>query len=367
MSGLFKLINHWRIRKWRHFRNFYLSAWYFFKYERKRPKVSLELISSVQSVAVLMLGTGIGDAIVQSGFISELRRSGKKVYCICSKKSYTVFDSMVKSDGLYLLPNKPKRKDAVRFGLNVDVLILFSDPDKNLHRNLMVLTAVKHKYAVGFNQTDERFFDLNIIRSEQGCHWSDRLKKGAQILGVNISHYTYDLHFSTECKNAVQSFITSLQGNRYIIFNPTASDIFRSLSEDSVMQIIKWLAMHTQAVLIVFNVKDDCIINQFPQVIFNPFKELDKSILLISQCSLLITVDTCFVHAGNFFNVPQLCFYNNRLADNRYDNNKLWGPHYGKAHQIFSLDHLNTETGDDLRLLHFESIKPGLELMVRYL
>lgn len=52
--------------------------------------------------------------------------------------------------------------------------------------------------------------------------------------------------------------------------------------------------------------------------------------------------------------------YNNRLANKKYDNNKLWGPNYDQAKQVFSLDHLNTETGDDLRLLPFSELEKAL-------
>ena len=43
-------------------------------------------------------------------------------------------------------------------------------------------------------------------------------------------------------------------------------------------------------------------INDFPEIIFNPFSSLIDCIALIKYASLVISTDTCFVHAANFFN-----------------------------------------------------------------
>lgn len=360
-TNALKRLNHWRIRKVRELRNLRLLAWYRFAYEKKRQRLPLTGLSESQTVGVMMLGNGIGDAIVVSGFISALRKSDKKVYCICNKKTAGILSEMIETDGLYILPDKPSRKDVLRLNLSFDVVILFGDPDKNLHRDMRVLTAINHHYAIGYNQKDTRFFDVNVIRDEKVCHWSDRLKDGAERLGVKISNYAYDLHFSNECLKDVESFVNKIECQGYIIFNPKASDKFRSLSQSFIRQTIEWLLSHSTCRIIVLNMQDEDIIKDYPSVIFNPFKELDRCIALLKNCACLITVDTSFVHAARFFDIPMIGIYNNRLACGRYDNNVQWGPNYKKAVQVFSNAHENTETGDDLREMPFEILKKALE------
>ncbi len=359
--GALKRFNHWRIRKGRELRNLRLLAWYRFAYERKRPRLSLSGLTECRTVGLMMLGNGIGDAIVVSGFISALRKAGKEVHCICNKKTAGILTDMIETDGLHVLPDRPKRKDVLRLHLSFDAVILFGDPDKNLHRDMRVLTAIGHRYAVGYNQKDTRFFDLNIIRDEKGCHWSERLRDGAARLGVPIENFTYDLHFSDECQREVDEFAAGMGKQGFVIFNPVASDKFRSLSPAFIMETLGWLTSHSSRRVVVFNVRNEDLAKDFPDAVFAPFDALDRSIALVGKCACLITVDTSFVHAARFFNVSMIGIYNNRLACNRYDNNVQWGPGYDKAVQVFSDAHVNTETGDDLRDMPFEILEKALE------
>lgn len=358
--SVFKRLNHWRINKFRQFRTFRLLAWYHLRYEKSRIRYPLQNLTDCRTVGLMMLGAGIGDAIVLSGFISALRNAGKQVHCICNERTAVILRSMIETDGIHILPKKPKRRDVTALKLNFDVVISFSDPDKNLHRDMLVLTAVGHKYTVGYNQKDQRFFDLNIIRDEAWCHWSERLKDGAAHLGVNIDDYRYDLHFTPECLAEVAAFMPQLNGRYFVVFNPTASDKVRSLSPNVIRSTLAWLQEHSPLQVVVYNVFDEQIIKEFPQVIFNPFKDIDRCIALLGRSKFLITVDTSFVHAGNFFDVPMIGIYNNRLACKKYDNNVQWGPHYAKARQVFSLDHINHESGDDLRRLPFSVLEQAL-------
>ena len=237
--GPLKRLNHWRIRKGRELKNLRLLAWYRFAYERKRPRLPLDGIPQCRKIGVMMLGNGIGDAIVMSGFICSLRKVGKEVHCICNKKTAGILTDMIVTDGIHILPDKPTRRDVLSQHLSFDAMILFSDPDKNLHRDMCVLTAIEHHYAIGYNQKDTRFFDLNIQRDEHGCHWSERLKDGASRLGVTIENFVYDLKFSEECLEETDEFASSIGDQGFVIFNPVASDKFRTLSSDFIRKTLQ--------------------------------------------------------------------------------------------------------------------------------
>lgn len=359
--SVFKRLNHWRINKFRQFRVYRTLKWLGWRYERSRTHYPLEELPQCKSIGLMMLGTGIGDAIVLSGFIHALREAGRNVHLICNQRTAVVFESMIESDGIHVLPDKPTREDALALHLAFDVLVLFSDPDKNLYRAAAVMTAIDHKYIIGFNQRYNAFFDLNIKRDELGCHWSERLKDGAACLGVEIKDYRYALHFTPDCLAEVRAFTQRLNGRGFVVFNPAASDKFRSLSLQAVRQILSWLAAHSHLQVVVYNVFDAVMVRDFPGVIFNPFEQIDRCIALLEHAAFLISVDTSFVHAGRFFDVPMLGIYNNRLVCGKYDNNVMWGPNYAKARQVFSTDHINTESGDDLRLMPFAVLEQALK------
>ena len=359
--GALKSFNHWLIRKTRELRNFIQLAWYRAAYENKRVRLPLSELPQCHSIGVMMLGTGIGDAIVVSGFISAMRQAGRAVHCICNQKTAQILTGMIENDGIHVLPDKPSRQDVLALNLDFDAVVLISDPDKNIGRDMRVLTAIKHRYAVGFNQKDLRFFDLSIERDELGCHWMERLKDAASHLGVTIEDYRYNLHFSPECLSAVNQFTQELGEQGFVLFNPIASDKFRCLSPEVVRSTIDYLTHHSRHRIVVFNINDAELSKAYPQVIFSPFAELDRCLALVGHCACLITVDTSFVHVARFFDVPMIAIYNNRLSFGRYDNNVQWGPGYAKAVQVFSLDHDQTETGDDLRRLPFEVLQQAME------
>ena len=359
--GLIRRANHWRLNKCRKLRNAVLLKWYELAYAKRRPHYPISELPKCHSLILMMLRTGIGDAIVMSGFINALRQSGREVHCICNSRTAVILSEMIDTDGVYVLPNRPSRKDVLKLNLACDGIIMFLDPEKRLLEDIKVITAIKHRFAIGFNQKLSVFFDLNIIRDEIGCHWTERLKDGAKQLGVVIDDYKYDLHFSPDCLRDVDEFVKKLGPQGFVLFNPIASDKFRSLSPEVVRSTIDHLTHHSTHRIVVFNVTDATLRRDYPQVIFTPFAELDRCLALVGRCACLITVDTSFVHAARFFDVPMIGIYNNRLSFGRYDNNVQWGPGYAKALQVFSLDHDQTETGDDLRRLPFEVLKQAME------
>ena len=356
-----KRANQKRKDAFRVLRNARLLSWYYFLYEKKRKRYPLEDISKSKSIGILMLGSGIGDAIVMSGLIKILRQANFNVCCICNDKTAWMFNSLVEVDRVEVLPEKNSCKKLKDYNLSFDIIVDFSDPEKNLYKRILAICAINHKYLIGFNQNiGAKFYDINLIRDEKNCHWSKRLMTIPEILGVKIKDYKYEIHFTKESINKVDNFIKNLD-SEYIIFNPIASDKFRSFSKEFIISTLDYLVEKTDKKIIVFNLKDDEILNKYPDIIFNPFEDFESCMYLLKKCSLLITPDTSFVHAANFFNIKLIAAYNNRLACRKYCNNVQWGPNYENAIQIFSLENKGTESGDDLRELPFEVLKQALD------
>ena len=356
-----KALNTQRIRFFRQIRKSISLRVAYFLFEKRRTRFSVSEIHLAQKIGLVMVGTGIGDAIVMSGLIKILHLAGKMVFVICDYRQYQIYSELISVDKIFIVKEgRGGYKSAKSLNIHVDVVVDFRDPDHKLYERIWLLQAVKYKYAVGFNQTDLRFFDVNILRDEIKTHWSDRLLDFAKLLHVKFKNFSYDLHFSDLTKVRVNELVKNIHKNKIVIFNPTASDRYRSLSIEFIQELLTYLGRMSNVAVIVLNVKDKNLIKEFPNVIFNPFVGLGENFYLVSKCSLMITVDTSLVHVGNFFDVVMIGIYNNRLADGKYNNNILWGPNYPKAIQVFSCDHEGTETGDDLRKFQFQELEKKL-------
>lgn len=369
MSSMVKLFinvvkdwNRGRIKFLRKIRSDICLTFAYLFFERKRARFSLRDIYLAKDIGLIMIGTGLGDAVVMSGLIKILRDAGKNVFVICNPRQRQIFSELICIDGLFIVNDSAEEFNSIKeLNISVDVLIDCMDPDQKLYKRIWLMQAIKHKYAIGFNQRREaRFFDINILRDEIKSHWSDRLVEVARSLGIEVREFAYDLQFSDEVCRRVNEFTETLAERGIIIFNPVASDKFRSLSLGLIKEILSYLCQLGR-VVIAINVYDKDLFKDFPEVLFNPFDGICENFYLVSKCSLLITVDTSLVHVGNFFKANMICIYNNRLANGRYDNNVLWGPNYSKAIQVFSLDNCRTETGDDLRKLPFSVLEAALK------
>ena len=357
-----KELNHKRIYTSRKAKNYFYIAYYKILSKNKisYPK---EDISKCTTIAILLPYKGIGDLIVTSGLINQLRKNNFKVYCLINPNIKFLFNELIIADGIEILDKKYNFKQIAKKHLYYDIIMDPADPDKNLYQRIGYITAIKHKYSIGFNQTfASSFFDINLIRNEIKTHYSDRLIAFAKILDISINNFHYDLFFSKKTLNKIQLFINNKLNNKdFIIFNPIASDKNRCLSLNTIKETINYIQKHTDKIVITYNVNDTNLIKNFPNVIFNPFDDLIDCIALIKFSSLIISTDTCFVHAANFFKANMICIYNNRLDSNKYCNNDYWGPNYKNAIQIFSEENLHTETGDDLRKLSVNIIKKALK------
>ncbi len=353
-----KKLNRKRIYITRKVKNYFYITYYKILSKNKRS-YPIEELSKCTTIAILLPHKGIGDLIVTSGLIKELRQKSYKVYCLINPNLQFLFDELITADGIEILDKKYNFRQIVSKHLYFDIIMDPADPDKNLYQRIGYITAIKHKYAIGFNQNiASSFFDINEIRNELNTHYSDRLRYFAKTLNIHINNFKYDLYFSNSTINKIKLFINNkLNNKKFIVFNPVASDRNRSLSLLTIRETLLFLQEQTNKIIITYNVNDTNLIKDFPEIIFNPFSSLIDCIALLKHASLVISTDTCFVHAANFFNSKMICIYNNRLDCNKYCNNDYWGPNYKNAIQIFSKENLHTETGDNLQMFPSSIIK----------
>lgn len=322
---------------------------------KRQAKTSIP--SQYESVLIFMHTNGLGDAIVTSGFIDILRKNNKKVYIIAERRISFLFDELITVDGL-IDYNKKNFSDFKRKtkGYQFDIIIDFSDMDGTVIDRLKTLSVLKHKHAIGFNQNKKTMYDTNIIYN-QNKHISDRMLYVLSLLNITTNNYQYALHIPDYIHNSVNTFLTEkVENKKLIIFNPFASEIYRSMTSTQVYSLLQYMNRISDCKIIVFDV-DKCLnLSQYSNILENPSNLFVHAAELVKQADLIITVDTSIVHLAQAFNKNLIAIYNNRLFNKRFVNNIVWGPNYPLATQLTTNEHLNTESGDPMCNLDIQII-----------
>lgn len=309
------------------------------------------------SVAILMNDQGIGDAIVTSYLIKSLRENGLKAYVVVEKRIAFLFEKFISVDGVLLYD---KKKGIKQFrqqlnGLSIDVAIDLVDKGHNSLRRSQIILAINPVHSIGFNQGKNRMYDTSIFYNQYTSHISIRSQKILQLLNIETDLIKYYVNIPTEAHDSVETFISSSlsSGKHIIIFNPYGSNAARSFSDKQIKTILSFLSQYDNCVTIIVGEPNKIKhIEPLKNIIINPLTSFFETVALIKFATLVITVDTSIVHVSSIYDKKMLCIYNNRIIDNKFINNFVWGPNYSNALQIFTEDNLGTGLGDPIANLN---------------
>lgn len=319
------------------------------KYMQLFYREKQEKILEYNSVCVFMHGQAIGDGIITSGLIAELRKIGKKVFVVAPERIKFLFPDIIDVDGFFPY----KKEDIHRLvkelkGVDVDLVIDTFDFDHTIMYRLKTLFHLKPRYAIGFDQPKKTIFDANL-HSKDGTHLSEKMKQILDFLSVDYDKYRYSLSFSNPEFDAAHKYARVIKENKkLIIFNPFGSQKIRSLSMEQINSILTYLNTLDGFKTVVFNMGKSISCSGLNNVTLNPFNDAGKSFALASNADIIVTVDTSMVHLASAFDITQYCIYNNRIHNLKQNNNVLFGPNSDNAIQLTTSEYANTEEGDDM-------------------
>ena len=324
---------------------------------RKKKERSLLTLEHYSSVAILMNDQGIGDAIVTSYLIKSLRENGLKVYVVVEKRIAFLFEQFITVDGVLLYDKKKGIKQFKKQlnSLSIDVAIDLVDKGHNSIRRSQIILAINPLHTIGFNQEKYKLYDTSIFYDQYTSHISKRSKQILKLLNIEADSIKYHINIPTEAHDSVETFIRPYLslGKHIIIFNPYGSNEARSLSDTQIKIILSFLSQYDNCETIVVG-EHNKIKHIEPQknIIINPLTSFFETVALIKFATLVITVDTSIVHVSSIYDKKMLCIYNNRIIDNKFINNFVWGPNYPNALQIFTKENLGTGLGDPIANLN---------------
>lgn len=322
-----------------------LNLFHFFY--RNRSVLSPE---DYKTVCIFMHTQAIGDAIVTSGFIGELRDKGLKVYIIAPKRIEFLFKNIIKIDGFFALEHKNYRVINKKIKkMNIDLVIDFFDFDKGVIYRLNSLFTMKPKHSITFNHPELTIFDTNIV-DNSNAHVTQRMIHVLKLLKIDNSEYNGRLNLSKDNYPAPYELASRIKKERkkLVIFNPFGSQKNRMLSMEQIEKILEYLNSTEGFYTVVFNMGKSIKYSHLKNVIMSPYQDAENSFALVCSANIVITVDTAIVHLASVFNIKQYCIYNNRLHIGVYNNNIMWGPKSNKATQLYTTENIGTEGGDDL-------------------
>ncbi|OCG07693.1 hypothetical protein A9G13_05620 [Gilliamella sp. wkB178] len=325
-----------------------------------------------KTVAILMNDQGIGDAIVTSYLIRTLRDKGYTVYVIVEKRIAFLFDEFIRVDGTFLYDKKKNIKYLSKQldNLKIDVAIDLVDKGDNSVRRSQILSTIKPIHTIGFNQEQYKLYDTSIPYFEYSSHISVRSIKVLDIMKIKTDVVKYYVNIPKEIEMSVQDFINKEIGNdkKIIIFNPYGSNEARSFSDAQIDTILFFLSQYKNYLTMVVGEQNKIgrlKVNDKQNILINPFSSFFSTVALIKLSAFVITVDTSIVHIASIYNKKMACVYNNRIIDNKFINNLVWGPNYSNAVQLFTNDNLGTGLGDQIANLDpniiLQHLKSNLE------
>ncbi|MER5079713.1 glycosyltransferase family 9 protein [Providencia stuartii] len=301
------------------------------------------------NVCIFMHGQAIGDGIITSGLISELRKAGKKVFIVASERVSFLFLDIIGVDGFFPYKKKNIRQLVKELKeVNIDLVIDTFDFDHTIMYRLKTLFMLKPRFAIGFDQPEQTIFDVNL-HTKDDVHLSERMRKIIDFLEIKSDSYHYSLSFTNAAFNSAHQYANAIKENKkLIIFNPFGSQKIRSLSMEQVNCILAYLNTLRGFKTVVFNMGENISCKDFDNITLNPFNDAGKSFALASNADIIVTVDTAMVHLASALGITQYCIYNNRIHNLKQNNNILFGPNNVNARQLTTSEHVNTEEGDNM-------------------
>lgn len=312
----------------------------------------------IHSVCLILINVGIGDAIMSTSFIHELKKLNVFVDVIIAKKNIDIFFNSKDIRSIILAENI--KLNQVHYDLVIDPYShcgwFFS------YRYFKVLSEMNYSYLSGFNvKVPSRYYDNFIAKN--GIHITDYyghvLKRFFN--GRINSQYVVDIP-NDEIEKAKLLISNIPKSNLLIAFCPFASTEERSFSYTQVNEVLSELKKINNISIVIL-----CEENKINNIIFGDgvyFYKTSKflsSAAILSLCDFCISSDTSFVHLANSKNIPLLAFYSSIYNDG-FNTDFLCAPNYLKSKQVINSSGIQSIKVSDIVKCVLEEIKKYYDL-----
>ncbi|MCO6539468.1 MAG: glycosyltransferase family 9 protein [Gilliamella sp.] len=365
-----KLLNRYRNNKVKKIKMMFKTA----KLNRQKKVKNLFNIDECNSILIVMCDYGIGDAIVASFLIYELRKNNYNVSVVVDERLNFLFDYFIQVDNAFFF-NKKNIKKFIRAEekIKIDLAIDLYDEGNNSLRRVEIISSFKPTHTLGFNQSMYRQYDTSICYSDYDAHITERSCIALDFLNIDYDMVKYHLNIQYDELQLAKKFLDKICDGLdkfIIVFNPFGSSKTKSLSFEQIEKITEFLTLQKDCITIVVGEQKEIVfIHELPNVYINKNPSFIFTSALVSLCNLVITVDTSIVHVASAYNIPMIAVYNNRY-NLCFDLNKVWAPISNNFELVFTKENKGTEFGDPVSNLDIqfiiEKIKKMLSVNFKY-
>lgn len=291
------------------------------------------------TVLIMMIGKGIGDAIVMTGLIKALTDNGLQVSVLTEPRLNAIFNHhpliknhylITRDDSDFLTLSKIKNS-------HYDLLIDIDDIDIHSPIRVKTIKRCKPTHTIGVNQF-ARVYDTSINNIDKTKHITERHMAVARMLGCSTDKLKYTVKLTQADEIAAMQFIDAIRPSRLIILNPYGTEESRNMSIKQIEQLCFLLKHKLDVVTVIIGSPDKILSIQDSQYCIKFLSQnFSHAVALVRRADLVISTDTSIVHLCNALNKKLVSLYNNKISPRGEENNILWGPNYAKAVQLFSV------------------------------
>lgn len=350
---------------------FILAVFYFYKISNKF------FYNQLNNKIAIILDGGLGDAIVASGLVDNLKKHDYRITYLCTPNYIDYFETTQTKDDYFVIDFKSdfvrlfdkQGKKIINRDRCFDYVIALIDFTQNKYRILNLASKIRYKELIGLNQKFIWTYDKNLnytVSSHITKTFYDI--QSIFIKDIPYSSYHYSVDINQSCKKTAQEIFKKFnpQKRSSFLINCGASSSFRCLSFNTLKQLLDDLQQKKEYEIFLVNCNfdvSDLLDNNIHLLSFLHFGEI---CFFISLVDYLITPDTSLVHIGCLYQTKSICIYNNRVCNNRIANNIIFspGPFYDNAIPVFTDEYRETEDGDDIKNIKYKYLKKGLQKLL---
>lgn len=304
-----------------------------------------------QRVALLSYGSKVGDSVIMSFFVRELKKYYPNIYlAVGIQKNYKeIFDNNPYIDQTFVLPNSFL---SIVLWLRKNKFDVILDIPFSNRKNLLAYYCAGPKKLITVQYTSpcRHFTYLQPVKDK---HFSDIFVQALHLFGIKHPDLSYDLFLTHANKKCTDLFLVEkhLKEKHFVLFNPQASTLSRSLQGSKVCDIIKGLIRHNIPMVLLCHQLEYA--NTLPPNIpvFSTTSVMQTA-ALVAAASYILSVDTGIVHIADAYKKPMTILYSDVCVPGEAPRSEgyltVWQPLHSPFHRLRTTWQVNDIPTEDI-------------------
>ncbi len=294
-------------------------------------------VRQAQRVAILSYGSKVGDSVIMTLFVRELKKRYPKMYlAVGVQENYKeIFERNPYIDQTFVLPDKPKALISCLRKNNFDVIL---DIPFSNRKNLLLyyfsapkkLISVQHAAACRH---------ITYLQPAKDKHFSDVFVQALDLFGIKEPDLSYDLFLNRAEADYAEDFLRKhhLADKNFVVFNPQASTFPRTLNKEKTRQILSALQAAGIAVVLLAHQADYAgpVFSHTPIFQSNCIMQ---TAALIQRAAYVLSVDTGIVHIADALGISMTVLYSDVCAKGEQPRAgsyiEVWRPKNSPFHML---------------------------------